>query len=224
MSIIEIVILGIALAMDAFAVTISNVFCYRGASRARLLMLPIAFGLFQGLMPLLGYFLGGLVGDIIEQYAGIVTLIILGLIGGNMIKEGIQELREAREAKVSDDGASGCVTADDGDGPCDRPSNALAFEAESESYDCAPGTAQLTLKVVLIQAVATSIDAFAVGVSLRAASVNIVEAAGIITLTTFLCCLVALIIGKRFGTMLGERAEIVGGIVLVAIGVKALFS
>ena len=223
MSIIEIVILGIALAMDAFAVTISNVFCYRGASRARLLMLPIAFGLFQGLMPLLGYFLGGLVGDIIEQYAGIVTLIILGLIGGNMIKEGIQELREAREAKIAGN-SGGCATADDGDGPCDRPSNAPAFDTESESRDCAPGTAQLTLKVVLIQAVATSIDAFAVGVSLRAASVNIVEAAGIITLTTFLCCLVALVIGKRFGTMLGERAEIVGGIVLVVIGVKALFS
>lgn len=204
MSIIEIVILGVALAMDAFAVTISNVFCYRGASRARLLMLPIAFGLFQGLMPLLGYFLGGLVGDIIEQYAGIVTLIILGLIGGNMIKEGIQELREAREAK-----ASGEVDAT-GAGEGDRNNSSDA--------------AQLTLKVVLIQAVATSIDAFAVGVSLRAASVNIVEAAGIITLTTFLCCLVALVIGKRFGTMLGERAEIVGGIVLVAIGVKALFS
>lgn len=201
MSIIEIVILGVALAMDAFAVTISNVFCYRGASRARLLMLPIAFGLFQGLMPLLGYFLGGLVGDIIEQYAGIVTLIILGLIGGNMIKEGIQELREAK--------ASGEVDAT-GAGEGDRDNSSDA--------------AQLALKVVLIQAVATSIDAFAVGVSLRAASVNIVEAAGIITLTTFLCCLVALVIGKRFGTMLGERAEIVGGIVLVAIGVKALFS
>lgn len=190
MTIIEIVILGVALAMDAFAVTVSNVFCYRGASRARLLMLPVAFGIFQGLMPLLGFFLGGLVGNIIEQYAGIVTLVILGLIGGNMIKEGISDLREA--------GGDVC--------------------------DLAPDAAALTLKVVLVQAVATSIDAFAVGVSLRAASVNIAEAAIIITLTTFLCCVVALAIGKRFGSMLGERAEIVGGVVLVIIGVKALFS
>ena len=224
MSIIEIVILGVALAMDAFAVTISNVFCYRGASRARLLMLPIAFGLFQGLMPLLGYFLGGLVGDIIEQYAGVVTLIILGLIGGNMIKEGVQELREARAARASDDGTSGCMTADNGDTPYNCPSDAYALDAASDSCDCAPGTAQLTLKVVLVQAIATSIDAFAVGVSLRAASVNIAEAAIIITLATFLCCVVALAIGKRFGSMLGERAEIVGGVVLVIIGVKALFS
>lgn len=196
MSIIEIVILGVALAMDAFAVTVSNVFCYRGASRARLLMLPVAFGIFQGLMPLLGFFLGGLVGDIIEQYAGIVTLVILGLIGGNMIKEGISDLREARAAR----------------------------EAGGDVCDLAPDAAALTLKVVLVQAVATSIDAFAVGVSLRAASVNIAEAAIIITLTTFLCCVVALAIGKRFGSMLGERAEIVGGVVLVIIGVKALFS
>lgn len=196
MSIIEIVILGVALAMDAFAVTVSNVFCYRGASRARLLMLPVAFGIFQGLMPLLGFFLGGLVGNIIEQYAGIVTLVILGLIGGNMIKEGISDLREARSAR----------------------------EAGGDVCDLAPDAAALTLKVVLVQAVATSIDAFAVGVSLRAASVNIAEAAIIITLTTFLCCVVALAIGKRFGSMLGERAEIVGGVVLVIIGVKALFS
>lgn len=196
MSIIEIVILGVALAMDAFAVTVSNVFCYRGASRARLLMLPVAFGIFQGLMPLLGFFLGGLVGNIIEQYAGIVTLVILGLIGGNMIKEGISDLREARAAR----------------------------EAGGDVCDLSPDAAALTLKVVLVQAVATSIDAFAVGVSLRAASVNIAEAAIIITLTTFLCCVVALAIGKRFGSMLGERAEIVGGVVLVIIGVKALFS
>lgn len=196
MSIIEIVILGVALAMDAFAVTVSNVFCYRGASRARLLMLPVAFGIFQGLMPLLGFFLGGLVGNVIEQYAGIVTLVILGLIGGNMIKEGISDLREARAAR----------------------------EAGGDVCDLAPDAAALTFKVVLIQAVATSIDAFAVGVSLRAASVNIAEAAIIITLTTFLCCVVALAIGKRFGSMLGERAEIVGGVVLMIIGVKALFS
>ncbi len=196
MTIIEIVILGVALAMDAFAVTVSNVFCYRGASRARLLMLPVVFGIFQGLMPLLGFFLGGLVGNIIEQYAGIVTLVILGLIGGNMIKEGISDLREARAAR----------------------------EAGGDVCDLAPDAAALTLKVVLVQAVATSIDAFAVGVSLRAASVNIAEAAIIITLTTFLCCVVALAIGKRFGSMLGERAEIVGGVVLVIIGVKALFS
>ena len=190
MGIAEILLLGIALAMDAFAVTISNTFCYRGASKVRLFMLPVAFGVFQGLMPLLGYFLGGIVGGFIEQYCGIVTLVILGFIGGNMIKEGVKELRERKEGK-------GDV--------------------------CSIDVQKLTAKIILVQAVATSIDAFAVGVSLRAASVEIVSAAAIITLTTFACCLVALAVGKRFGNMLGDRAQIVGGAVLVAIGLKAMF-
>lgn len=176
--------------MDAFAVTISNTFCYRGASKVRLFMLPVAFGVFQGLMPLLGYFLGGIVGGFIEQYCGIVTLVILGFIGGNMIKEGVEEIRERKAGKAE---------------------------------VCSLDVQRLTAKIVLVQAVATSIDAFAVGVSLRAASVEIVSAALIITLTTFVCCLVALAVGKRFGTLLGDRAQIVGGAVLVLIGLKAMF-
>lgn len=186
MSIAEIVLLGVALAMDAFAVTISNTFCYKDASRLRLCVLPIAFGVFQGLMPLLGYFLGGIVGDLIEAYAGIVTLIILGFIGGNMIKEGVSALRHP--------------------------------EAET----CEAG-AKLTAGVILMQSVATSIDAFAVGVSLRAVNVDIALSAGIIALTTCACCFVALAIGRRFGHVLGDRAQIVGGAVLVLIGLKAMF-
>ena len=184
MSIVEIVLLGVALSMDAFAVTISNVFCYPNASRARLLALPVAFGVFQAGMPL-----GGVVGDFIETYSGIITLVILGFIGGNMIKEGACALRGGGdgEEEVSEDG------------------NAL------------------TLKVILVQAVATSIDAFAVGVSLRAVSVAVAPAVSIIGVTTLLCCIVALAIGKRFGHLLGDRAQIVGGVVLVLIGIKAMF-
>ena len=190
MTIVEIVLLGVALSMDAFAVTISNVFCYPNASRARLFALPVAFGVFQAVMPLLGYFLGGIVGDFIETYSGIITLVILGLIGGNMIKEGVQALRG------------------DGDG---------------EEEDVSEDANALSLKVILVQAVATSIDAFAVGVSLRAVSVAVAPAVSIIGITTFLCCIVALAIGKRFGHLLGDRAQIVGGVVLVAIGIKAMF-
>ncbi len=190
MSVIEIIVLGFALAMDAFAVTLSNSFCYKGASRARLFALPIAFGVFQGLMPLVGFFLGGIVGDIIgdiiETYAGIVTLVILGIIGGNMIKEGVSALR--------------------------NPETSCSLEAE-----------RLTAGVILMQSVATSIDAFAVGVSLRAVNVDIAVSATIIALTTCACCFVALALGKRFGGVLGDKAQIVGGVVLVLIGLKAMF-
>lgn len=186
MSVIEIVVLGFALAMDAFAVTLSNAFCYKGASHARLFALPIAFGVFQGLMPLAGFFLGGIVGDIIETYAGIVTLVILGIIGGNMIKEGVSALRS--------------------------PEASCSLEAE-----------RLMAGVILMQSVATSIDAFAVGVSLRAVNVDIAVSAAIIALTTCACCFVALGLGKRFGSVLGDKAQIVGGVVLVLIGLKAMF-
>ena len=178
MSMVEIIVLGVALAMDAFAVTISNAFCYRGASRARLFVLPIAFGVFQGLMPLLGFFLGGIIGNIIEAYAGII--------GGNMIKEGVSALR--------------------------NPEESCSIEAQ-----------RLTAGLILMQSVATSIDAFAVGVSLRAVNVDIALSAAIIALTTCACCFVALALGKRFGNVLGDRAQIVGGVVLVLIGLKAMF-
>jgi putative Mn2+ efflux pump MntP len=82
--------------------------------------------------------------------------------------------------------------------------------------------AHLTLGVLLFQAVATAIDAFAIGVSLRAQAVNILLSATIICCTTAVCCVVALAIGKRLGMLLGDRAEVVGGAVLVGIGIKAL--
>ena len=66
MGIAELALLGLALAMDAFAVSLSDMFCYRDAPRRRLFLLPIAFGLFQGLMPVLGYFLGSVFGEFIE--------------------------------------------------------------------------------------------------------------------------------------------------------------
>ena len=186
MGILDVLVMGLALSADAFAVTISDAFAYRDERRSRMLMLPVAFGVFQGLMPTLGYFLGGLFASVIETYAGVVTLVILGIIGGNMIREGIAALRG-------------------GDDGCEDPADAR----------------RLTASVVLVQAVATAIDAFAVGVSLRAQAVDIVPTALIITATTFACSCVALLVGRRFGCLLGDRAEVVGGVVLVCIGLKA---
>ena len=77
-------------------------------------------------------------------------------------------------------------------------------------------------KELLVLAVATSIDALAVGVSFAALEVNVLTSSGIIGITTALTCIVALIIGKRFGNALGEKATIIGGAVLVLIGLKSL--
>lgn len=195
MALVEIIVLGVALSADAFAVTISNTFVYATESRARLMLMPIMFGLFQGIMPVAGYLLGGLAAEVIEAYAGIITLVILGFVGGNMIREGVSALM----GKGEQDG-------------------------EPEESGAGPVAKRLTLVTVLAQAIATAIDAFAVGVSLRAQAVNVVVASSIIALTTFLCCVVALVLGRKLGEVLGDRAQVVGGIVLVIIGLKAFLA
>jgi putative Mn2+ efflux pump MntP len=79
---IELLVLGMALAMDAFAVTVSDTFAYRGQARWRMWMAPVAFAVFQALMPVAGYWLGNLFAEAVETYEGIVSFIILGFIGG----------------------------------------------------------------------------------------------------------------------------------------------
>jgi len=187
MSFWEIVLLGLALSADAFSVTVSNCFAYGSESRRRMLLMPLFFGGFQGLMPVFGYLLGGLAAALIERYAGIVTLVILGIIGGNMVREGAGAL--------------------------------LHPEEDSEE-----GTRRPTLGILRFQAVATAIDAFAVGVSLRAQAVGIASASLVIGCTTAACCVVALAIGRRLGHLLGDRAEVVGGLVLIGIGLRAFLS
>ncbi|MBC5581702.1 manganese efflux pump [Anaerofilum sp. BX8] len=182
MSLWDILLIGLGLSMDAVAVSISNALAYPCLSRPRRLAIPAAFGLFQGLMPVLGFFAGSLFASLISRYAGIVTLAILGVIGVGMIREG-----------VHCGGAAG---------------------------DCAGK--ELTFQVLLVQAVATSIDAFAVGVSFCAGGADILLAAPLIALVTFTCSLLALQVGSRFGEMLGHRAEVFGGIILILIGVKAI--
>ena len=201
MGVIEILLLGLALSADAFAVTVSNSFAYAHESRARLALMPVFFGAFQALMPLLGYFRGGLAAELIERYSGIVTMVILG------IREGVQALR-ASKAEGSADPADASDPAGDSD-----PADAAAGEKSPK---------RLTLAILVLQAIATAIDAFAVGVSLRAQDVNLPFAVCVIGLTTFVCCVVALLAGRRLGSLLGDRAEVAGGLVLIGIGIKAL--
>lgn len=218
MSLIEILLVGLALSMDAFAVTISNAFAYRHESRARLMLMPVAFGVFQALMPVLGFFAGTVAAGFIERYAGIVSFVILALIGGAMIREGARELRHGGEvASDVEKVAAGAPAASETGGVAgDASIGATAGATE--------GRRRLTVRMVLVQAVATSIDAFAVGVSFLASGAPIALAAPVVGVTTFACCVVALLAGKRFGALLGDRAEIVGGVVLLAIGVKALLA
>ena len=195
MGLLEILMLGMALATDAFSVTISNTFAFDDHRFSRLMRMPLFFGLFQFGMPLAGYFVGGIAAELIEKYAGMVSLVILGFIGSNMLYSGYKALKE--DASEEDE-----------------------EEAQQEAQQ---GATTLSYGKLVFQAVATAIDAFAVGVSFRAHSVDILVASALFGIITAILCTIALFIGKKLGSLLGDRAEMVGGIVLILIGLKAFF-
>lgn len=179
MQILEIILIGLGLSMDAFAVCLSSGMIYPNLTRGQKWSMPVAFGLFQGLMPVLGYYLGSLFADVVSKCSGYIALAILGVIGINMIREGLSH--ERQEAR------------------------------------------RFTIAVLLLQAIATSIDAFAVGVSFAVSKTPIFTAAPVIAVTTFICSMIALALGEKVGKWLGDRAEVAGGVILILIGIKALF-
>ena len=173
--------LALGLSMDAFAVSISNGLSFRNYGKKEALFTSFAFGFFQALMPVIGFFAGQIFAGAIQAVDHWVALVLLGYIGGKMIFDAVRELRHPQECEVN---------------------------------------RTLTLRMVMMQAVATSIDALAVGISLSLMKVNIAFAASAIGVITFLCCTVGSLLGKKFGSMLKEKAEIAGGLILVAIGIK----
>lgn len=181
---LQAVILGVALAMDAMAVTLSNALCEPDMPTSKKLAMPVMFALFQMAMPIAGFFGGTLIAPLIEAYAGIVSLVILAFVGGKMVWEAVHELREPETCS----------------------------------------TERLTYTAIFFEAIATSIDAFVVGVSLAASGANIMLYGGAIGVTTLVCCLAVLAVGRRLGAHFGPKAEVVGGIVLIVIGLRAFLS
>lgn len=175
-----ILLLAVGLSMDAFAVSVTNGMCYKMPVLKNALYSALAFGVFQGLMPLLGYFAGQSFSGAIERYDHWLALGLLGFIGAHMIYEAITGMR------------------DNGD----SPERIFSF------------------KVLILQAVATSVDALAIGISLGVMKANLALAVILIATVTFIFCFAAVIIGKRFGGVLKEKAEITGGVILILIGLR----
>lgn len=184
MGTITLFLIALGLSMDAFAVSVSNGMCYRGFGKKQVIQTALAFGFFQGLMPMIGYFTGRTFSTAISSFDHWIAVILLGAIGGKMAIDGIRELRNPEA--------------------CDA----------TRSY---------SFKILLLQAIATSIDALAVGISFAVMQVNIVLAAGFIGVVTFVCCLFGSLLGHKFGSLLGQRAQVFGGVILVAIGLKIFF-
>lgn len=177
----EVIVLALALSMDAFAVSIG--LGAKNSCRAMPLALKAAFyfGVFQALMPLVGYMGGRGVMGWVEAYAPWIAFFLLVLIGGKMIYESMSEGIEEDIATV-------------------------------------------THKVMLLLAIATSIDAMAAGFSLTLLGVNPLLACFIIGAVTFMFSGVGVFVGARSGTWLESKAELFGGIVLILIGIKILLA
>lgn len=178
--------------MDAFAISVTNGLALKSAVRKQALRIALAFGISQAVMPLLGYFLGSFFEAFIKSYSHWVALVFLGFVGGKMLFDGIREnFLLARNAPD---------------------------DTNSQKSDALP------LWSLIMQAIATSIDAFVVGVSFVAVGITgalVFAAAGIIGSVTFVFCFFGVFLGRKFGSLLGSKAKIVGGIILIGIGVFA---
>ena len=192
MSWLSFVLLGLALAMDCFAVSLCMGLMDRQRDWRRLLAAPLLFGLFQGVMPLLGWGLGLAVRPLIESFDHWVAFALLLLVGGHMLKEARDQCR-----------APACLALD-------NPAPALKT-----------WRAFLTL---LTLAVATSLDAMAVGLGMAFASVSLWWPALIIGGITFLVSLAGLGLGRGLGRFVNgaHYAVAFGGCVLIGIGFKIL--
>lgn len=180
MGIAELVIIAIGLSMDAFAVSVCKGLSVRKIRSEHLLKTGIWFGGFQALMPILGYYLGISFADFVGTVDHWIAFILLGIIGGNMIKESSHK---------------------------------------DEDLNLDP---DFSFKTMLAMAVATSIDALAVGVTFAFLKVNIWEAVLLIGAITAIFSAVGVIIGNFFGARWKSKAEFAGGFILIAMGLKIL--
>lgn len=184
MSFLELLLIGIGLSMDAFAVAICRGLAMKKLNWQHAAIIAAYFGGFQALMPLAGWALGSTFAEYIQSIDHWIAFVLLALIGGNMIREAVSGRGECRGGKCDED--------------------------------------RLDHRQLLFMAIATSIDALAVGVTFAFLNVLIVPAICIIGITTFVLSLAGVAVGNFFGARYKKRAEVTGGIILILMGVKIL--
>jgi putative Mn2+ efflux pump MntP len=179
MTFLELLLIAIGLSMDAFSVSICKGLTTKRFSWRMALVCGLWFGLFQALMPIIGYFMGAQFQEMIEAYDHWIAFGLLFLIGANMIREAIWGKEEQQDGSLG-------------------------------------------FKTMLLLAIATSIDALAVGVSFACIQVELWSSVLIIGITTFLFSVLGVKIGNVFGSKYEKSASIIGGIILILIGLKIL--
>ena len=183
MGIVELLLTAIALSMDAFAVSVCKGLGMRRMRYDQALVISLYFGVFQALMPLIGWLLGTSFSRYIQAFDHWIAFVLLAFLGGKMLWDVFHE---------KEDG-------------------------EQESAE-----RRLDHRELFMLAIATSIDALAVGIAFACLDVNIWSSISIIGVTTLVISFAGVWIGNRFGNRFQKKAEIAGGLVLVLIGVKIL--
>lgn len=179
MNLIEIIVVSFGLAMDAFAVSVCKGLSMKKANLKKALIIALYFGVFQAIMPIIGYSFGVTFSNVVKNIDHWIAFILLGIIGFNMIKESFDDEIEKRNDNID-------------------------------------------IKTMLLLAVATSIDALAIGVTFAFLKVNIFLAVLIIGIITLLLSLIGVKIGNKFGDKFQNKAELLGGIILIIMGLKIL--
>ena len=187
-------LLGVGLAMDAFSVSVANGLADSGMKAGRMLSIAGTFAGFQFMMPMIGWLLVTEAARLFKWFSPLIpwiALVLLLIIGSGLLKDGIEELRASK---------AGVEEAED-----KEPSDA----------------AKLGFGALMMQGVATSIDALSVGFT--TAAYNTMQAlvsSLIIGVVTLFICLAGLRIGRRLGELLAGRASIFGGLILIGIGLE----
>lgn len=181
---ITLLLMGIGLAMDAFAVSICKGLAMRKVNKKQCFVIALFFGGFQALMPAIGWLLGSRFEQYIVNVDHWIAFILLGWIGGKMIWDAVREKEGPDIVEQMD--------------------------------------APLDIRELLVMAVATSIDALAVGITFAFLGTPILEASLIIGVTTFVICVIGVYVGNFFGSKYKRKASIAGGIILVLLGIKIL--
>ena len=179
MGVSEILFLSVGLGMDAFAVAICKGLSMIKMKWKNAIVIAIYFGIFQALMPVIGYFLGSKLSSAVTKVDNYIAFFLIASIGINMLIEAFKK----------------------------------EDEKENESID---------FKTMIVLAIATSIDALAVGVTFAFLKISIIEPIVSIGIITFFLSLLGVKIGNIFGEKYKKHAQIAGGIILILIAIKIL--
>lgn len=201
MNLLELFIIAVGLSMDAFAVAVCAGLTMRRVTVKKALIVGTYFGFFQGVMPLVGYLLATQFADKITAFDHWIAFGLLAFIGGRMFVGSFKK--------------EGCTDRECPMGTCADRKCPGGERPNQQEASLRPGE-------MLPLALATSIDALAVGVSFAFLRVDIVPAVLSIGIVTLVLSMLGVKIGNIFGAKFKSKAELVGGVILMLMGLKIL--